>query len=610
MADSDFSKKRARDEDAAVDGGRDGGRGGASDDSDDGGDVNINIRVPLAQRKAIKGIAFGTSKKLATAGDALFRGNLGAGAVAADALPTSNAVTFLSKKEREALALKRLQERRSDVIQSREGMAGRAAPDAGKSTSGDAAAPKVQSYGDKIAGDRDRDREKDRSDRDRDRDRSDRDRRDRDGDRDRGDKTDRDRSDRDKDRNDRDRDRDRDRGDRDRDRGDRDRSDRDKERSDRDRSDRDRSDRDRSDRDKERSDRDRSDRDRSDRDKERSDRDRSDRDKERSDRDKSTRGGGAGSEPAVDKEKDVEKYVGDLNANDGLTSELAEIKSRYLGHKLAKKKVSVLVSTASCVCVCVCARAVTLCVYWCVLRCTVLQVFKPSEKFAKIFAFDWEPTEDTTEDHNPLYARPAQVAPLFGRGYIAGFDMKEQRKQYQFVEKLGMRRAKDDGEDMADMVQALKRNQDAMDSRAIGARGGHWSEKRLEDMTERDWRIFREDFDIRVRGGMCVVLWLLLCVWVGDHASSTGCCVCLPGRRVPDPLRFWNEGGFTKAVQDAITKAGYKDPSPIQRQAIPAGMRQRDLIGVAETGSGKTCAFLVPLFVRPELARLRRACLP
>lgn len=30
--------------------------------------------------------------------------------------------------------------------------------------------------------------------------------------------------------------------------------------------------------------------------------------------------------------------------------------------------------------------------------------------------------------------------------------------------------------------------------------GKHWSEKKLEEMTERDWRIFREDFDIKMRG--------------------------------------------------------------------------------------------------------------
>jgi ATP-dependent RNA helicase DDX23/PRP28 len=39
----------------------------------------------------------------------------------------------------------------------------------------------------------------------------------------------------------------------------------------------------------------------------------------------------------------------------------------------------------------------------------------------------------------------------------------------------------------------------------------------------------------------------------------------------------------------------YQQPTPIQRQAIPIGLQRRDLIGIAETGSGKTCAFGVPL---------------
>lgn len=40
---------------------------------------------------------------------------------------------------------------------------------------------------------------------------------------------------------------------------------------------------------------------------------------------------------------------------------------------------------------------------------------------------------------------------------------------------------------------------------------------------------------------------------------------------------------------------GYEKPSPIQRQAIPIGQAKRDIIGIAETGSGKTAAFVIPL---------------
>jgi len=41
----------------------------------------------------------------------------------------------------------------------------------------------------------------------------------------------------------------------------------------------------------------------------------------------------------------------------------------------------------------------------------------------------------------------------------------------------------------------------------------------------------------------------------------------------------------------------FQEPSPIQRQAIPIGLQNRDIIGIAETGSGKTAAFLIPLLV-------------
>jgi ATP-dependent RNA helicase DDX23/PRP28 len=54
---------------------------------------------------------------------------------------------------------------------------------------------------------------------------------------------------------------------------------------------------------------------------------------------------------------------------------------------------------------------------------------------------------------------------------------------------------------------------------------------------------------------------------------------------------------------------GFKDPSPIQRQAIPIGLMQRDVIGIAETGSGKTAAFVIPMLTYmlrvPEYMRER-----
>lgn len=64
----------------------------------------------------------------------------------------------------------------------------------------------------------------------------------------------------------------------------------------------------------------------------------------------------------------------------------------------------------------------------------------------------------------------------------------------------------------------------------------------------------------------------------------------------PRPVTKWSHFGLPASCLDVIKKLGYAGPTPIQAQAIPAIMSGRDVIGVAKTGSGKTIAFLLPMF--------------
>lgn len=67
------------------------------------------------------------------------------------------------------------------------------------------------------------------------------------------------------------------------------------------------------------------------------------------------------------------------------------------------------------------------------------------------------------------------------------------------------------------------------------------------------------------------------------------------GGTIPHPLRSWRESSIPETILQCIDEIGYKEPSAIQRQAIPIGMQNRDIIGIAETGSGKTAAFVIPM---------------
>lgn len=90
----------------------------------------------------------------------------------------------------------------------------------------------------------------------------------------------------------------------------------------------------------------------------------------------------------------------------------------------------------------------------------------------------------------------------------------------------------------------------------------------LKDMTEEEVANLRFEFDgIKVRG-----------------------------IDVPKPVQNWAQFGLGIQTLDVIRKLGYDAPTSIQAQAIPSIMSGRDVIGVAKTGSGKTIAFLLPMF--------------
>jgi len=188
------------------------------------------------------------------------------------------------------------------------------------------------------------------------------------------------------------------------------------------------------------------------------------------------------------------------------------------------------------------------------LRSRYLGVDKKKRKIRKMnerkFVFDWDEQEDTfSADPSPnigVQRQGAQV--MFGRGHIAGMD-----------DGGGARSGTKSDAQLADAKERRKAAKHGYDDR-------HWTDKALDEMKERDWRIFREDFSIATRGG-----------------------------NIPHPLRSWGESAIPKQILTVIDQIGYKEPSPIQRQAIPIGLQNRDIIGIAETGSGKTAAFVIPM---------------
>ena len=67
----------------------------------------------------------------------------------------------------------------------------------------------------------------------------------------------------------------------------------------------------------------------------------------------------------------------------------------------------------------------------------------------------------------------------------------------------------------------------------------------------------------------------------------------------------FNELGLSEKVLNAVETAGYDTPTPIQAQAIPHALQGRDVLGIAQTGTGKTAAFTLPMLSALERGRAK-----
>ncbi|KAI3390718.1 hypothetical protein diail_8783 [Diaporthe ilicicola] len=184
---------------------------------------------------------------------------------------------------------------------------------------------------------------------------------------------------------------------------------------------------------------------------------------------------------------------------------------------------------------------------------------KKRKRTGNKFNFGWDDSEDTSKPYDPRYQKASHI----GSTRLTGFGDEEAEEN---AKKVAAKIAETGQRHADEYLQRFEAGRKKLAAR--NSLGKHWSEKTLEEMKERDWRILKENFAISTKGGS-----------------------------IPNPMRTWDESGLPKDLLAVIKQVGYDEPSPIQRAAIPIALQARDLIGVAVTGSGKTAAFLLPLLV-------------
>lgn len=91
-------------------------------------------------------------------------------------------------------------------------------------------------------------------------------------------------------------------------------------------------------------------------------------------------------------------------------------------------------------------------------------------------------------------------------------------------------------------------------------------------------------------------VWVLVCIlWCLINQN----CICITlkvsGEHCPPAINTFADAQLSPFLMQNVYKSGYNRPTPVQKTAIPVILAKRDLMACAQTGSGKTAAFLLPI---------------
>ncbi|EOO00620.1 putative atp-dependent rna helicase dbp-2 protein [Phaeoacremonium minimum UCRPA7] len=123
---------------------------------------------------------------------------------------------------------------------------------------------------------------------------------------------------------------------------------------------------------------------------------------------------------------------------------------------------------------------------------------------------------------------------------------------------------------------------DRMSALGSGLQTQNWN---LDELPKFEKSFYKEDAKVATRSQAEVDKFRR------DHA------ITIAGSNVPKPVETFDEAGFPRYVMDEVKAQGFPAPTAIQSQGWPMALSGRDVVGIAETGSGKTLTYCLPAIV-------------